>query len=240
MSSKQVSPLTGAIILAGFIAIGITVLFFVRGKLLSQEHGSHHEPSWKSVHAQPHKDVEPDTQPRTVLTAFESSPRPGAKVRTLREFYSRRAYAGAPPVIGHDVEFDGVMNDDCLSCHKDGGFVPEYNAYTPVTPHPEMDNCRQCHVPQTVEEGFVKTDWIQPDLPKRGRQAIPGGPLLIPHSLQFRENCLACHAGPHAVVEIKTSHPERQNCQQCHVVDRDLPPFKSLLETRVDLADVEK
>lgn len=242
MSSKQASPLTGAIILAGFIAIGMTVLFSVRAKLQSQDHESHagHHPSWATAHAAPHAAEEVAAQPRMALTAHESNPRPGAKVRTLREYYSRRAYAGAPPVIAHDVEFDGVINDDCLSCHKDGGYVPEYNAYTPVTPHPEMENCRQCHVPQTVENNFVKTEWIPPELPKRGRQAIPGGPLQIPHSLQFRENCLACHTGPQAVVEIRTSHPERLNCCQCHVPDRDIPPFKSRIDTRMELANAER
>ena len=237
MSSKQATPLTGAIILGGFVALALMVLFSVRGKLQSQPHESHHGSSWKSVHAQPHAVEEQGALPRTVLASYESTPRPGAKVRTLREFYSRRAYPGAPPVIAHDVQFDGVMNDDCLSCHKDGGFVPEYNAYTPVTPHPEMQNCRQCHVAQTVEEGFVKTEWVMPTLPKRGRQAIPGGPLQIPHPLQFRENCLACHAGPQAVVEIKTSHPERQNCQQCHVRDQDILPFQSKIDPRMELAD---
>jgi cytochrome c-type protein NapB len=238
MSSKQATPLTGAIILGGFVALALMVLFSVRGKLQSQSHESHHSSSWKTVHAQRHMVEEWGTQPRAVLASYESTPRPGAKVRTLKEFYSRRAYPGAPPVIAHEVQFDGVINDDCLSCHKDGGFVPEYNAYTPVTPHPEMQNCRQCHVAQTVEEGFVKTEWVMPTLPKRGRQAIPGGPLQIPHPLQFRENCLACHAGPQAVVEIRTSHPERQNCQQCHVVASDLPLYTSLIDPR--MAHVEK
>lgn len=241
MSSKQASPLTGALILAGFIAIGMTVLFTVRGKLQAQSHEAHaeHHPSWATTHAAPHVE-EAVAQPRAALTVYESAPRPGAKVRTLREYYSRRAYAGAPPIIPHAVENDGVINDDCLSCHQDGGYVPEYNAYTPITPHPEMGNCRQCHVPQTVEGLFVATEWMQPDLPKRGRQSIPGGPLQIPHPLQFRENCLACHAGPQAVVEIRSSHPERENCQQCHVVDHDIPPFKSKIDTRMDLAHVEK
>ncbi len=238
MSSKKATPLTGAIILGGFVALALVVLFSVRGMLQSQSHDSHHGSSWKEVHAQPHVAVAPVAQPRAVLASCESTPRPGAKVRTLREFYSRRAYPGAPPVIAHDVQFDGVINDDCLSCHKDGGFVPEYNAYTPVTPHPEMGNCRQCHVAQTDDGLFKETEWADSMLPKRGRQAIPGGPLQIPHPLQFRENCLACHAGPQAVVEIRTSHPERENCQQCHVVDHDLPPYKSLIDPR--MAHVEK
>jgi len=241
MSAKQASPLTGAIILAGFIAIGMTVLFTVRGKLQAGE--SHTEPhaTWATSHAAPHAVVDVAAPPRTAQPAYESVPRPGAKVRTLHEFYSRRAYAGAPPIIPHAVENDGVINDSCLSCHQDGGYVPEYNAYTPVTPHPEMGNCRQCHVEQVVEGLFAGgTEWTQPNLPKRGQQSIPGGPLQIPHTLQFRENCLACHAGPQAVVEIRSSHPERENCLQCHVVDRDVPPFKSLIDTRMELAHAEK
>jgi nitrate reductase cytochrome c-type subunit len=242
MSSKQASPLTGALILAGFIALGMTVLFTVRAKLQSKGHesdGAHHA-SWATVHAEPHAVAEAVEQPRVLLTAHQSNPRPGAKTRTLKQYYSRRAYPGAPPVIPHEVVVDGVINDDCLDCHEDGGYDPAFEAYTPITPHPEMENCRQCHVSQLVENEFVETEWIFPELPKRGRQAIPGGPLLIPHSLQMRENCLACHAGPHAVVEIKTSHPERQNCQQCHVPDRDIPPFQSKIDTRMELADAEQ
>ena len=242
MSSKNASPLSGFLIISGFTVIGVSVLFGVNAKLNSSESHTDHHPVWASEHVAPHHAVAPANvaPPKAALTVHESVPRPGAKVRTLKEYYSRRAYAGAPPIIPHAVEFDGVINDDCLACHKDGGFVPEYNAYTPVTPHPEMDNCRQCHVPQLTEGLFVATEWIQPTLPKRGQQSIPGGPLQIPHPLQFRENCLACHAGPHAVVEIRSSHPERENCLQCHVVDQNVPPFKSLIDTRVELADAEK
>ena len=242
MSSKQASPLTGAIILAGFIAVGVTVLFSIRGTLQSQDHEAHagHHPSWAVARAAPHAVEETIAQPRTALTVYESTPRPGAKVRTLREFYSRRAYPGAPPIIPHTVENDGVISDDCLACHMDGGYVPEYNAYTPITPHPEMGNCRQCHVTQLVDTDFVPTAWVSLDPPKRGQQSIPGGPLQIPHPLQFRENCLACHAGPQAVVEIRSSHPERENCLQCHVVDRNVPLFKSQIDTRMDLANAEK
>jgi nitrate reductase cytochrome c-type subunit len=242
MSTKPASPLTGAIILAGFIVVGLAVMFTVRGKLQSQEHGaaSAHHASWAETHSDHAEEVEVEAVPRAVLASYEPALRPGAKVRTLREFYSRRAYPGAPPIIPHAVQDDGVINDGCLTCHKDGGYVPEYNAYTPITPHPDMGNCRQCHVTQLVDTDFVPTEWVVPMPPKRGRQAIPGGPLLIPHALQMRENCLACHTGPQAVVEIRSSHPERENCLQCHVVDRDVPPFKSIIDTRMELADAEK
>jgi cytochrome c-type protein NapB len=42
-------------------------------------------------------------------------------------------------------------------------------------------------------------------------------PPLIPHDLQLRGNCLACHAGPGGVEEIRSTHPERANCRQCHL-----------------------
>ena len=47
--------------------------------------------------------------------------------------------------------------------------------------------------------------------------ALEESPPVIPHQLQMRENCLACHAGPGAPKEIRVSHPERINCRQCHV-----------------------
>jgi hypothetical protein len=42
-------------------------------------------------------------------------------------------------------------------------------------------------------------------------------PPTIPHKMLMRENCLACHSGPAAREEIRTSHPERERCRQCHV-----------------------
>ena len=46
----------------------------------------------------------------------------------------------------------------------------------------------------------------------------PGqSPPAIPHDLQLRGNCLACHSGPAAVAQIRVAHPERADCRQCHV-----------------------
>jgi cytochrome c-type protein NapB len=33
----------------------------------------------------------------------------------------------------------------------------------------------------------------------------------------MRENCTACHDGPAAREEIRTPHPERVRCRQCHL-----------------------
>ncbi|WP_299535629.1 nitrate reductase cytochrome c-type subunit [Ulvibacterium sp.] len=139
--------------------------------------------------------------------------------RTIATYYDNRAYPGAPPSIPHPVsEKMGIGGNNCLQCHENGGFVEKFNAYAPVTPHPEMINCKQCHIEQQVQRTFVATDFYKKPAPEIGvNNALPGSPPVIPHQLQMRENCLACHAGPSAVKEIWVSHPERVNCRQCHV-----------------------
>jgi cytochrome c-type protein NapB len=139
--------------------------------------------------------------------------------RTLDKFDSRRAYPGAPPVIPHPLLEDKTMGGaGCLGCHREGGFVPVYKAYAPVTPHPDYMNCRQCHVPQKDEPAFGGgSNWQKISGPAVKQAAMPGAPPPIPHALQMRNNCVACHGGPGAVAEIRTPHPERANCRQCHV-----------------------
>jgi cytochrome c-type protein NapB len=107
--------------------------------------------------------------------------------------------------------------NNCLSCHRDGGFVPPFEAYAPVTPHPQLGNCRQCHVPNKEKGTFRASMWEKIPGPPIDGEALVGGPPPMPHELQMRENCVACHAGPGAVAEIRTPHPERVNCRQCHV-----------------------
>lgn len=139
--------------------------------------------------------------------------------RTLDKFDSRRAFPGAPPVIPHPLLEDRTIGGKgCLGCHRDGGFVPSLKAYAPVTPHPDLENCRQCHVPQEKETLFAGGNkWEKISAPMVKQEAMPGAPPPIPHSLQMRGNCVACHGGPGAVAEIRTPHPERSNCRQCHV-----------------------
>ena len=139
--------------------------------------------------------------------------------RTLATYYNNRAYPGAPPSIPHSVkEKLGMGGNVCLQCHQNGGFVQKFNAYAPVTPHPEMVNCKQCHVEQLTDSDFMTTDFYKKPAPKVGvNNALPGSPPVMPHQLQMRENCLACHAGPAAVKELWVDHPERVNCRQCHV-----------------------
>lgn len=138
--------------------------------------------------------------------------------RTLDGFYRRRAYPGAPPPVPHPVA-DGrsIGGRSCLVCHGDGGWVPAFTAYAPVTPHPELASCLQCHV-ASGRAGPFRASTFAPPSPPSSAAALPGSPPPIPHALQLRESCLACHAGPSAVREIRTTHPERVNCRQCHVL----------------------
>ncbi len=138
--------------------------------------------------------------------------------RTLNGYYELRQYPGSPPRVPHAVplSFSGDTLK-CLSCHGRGGYDATLDAYAPVTPHPEYESCFQCHVPWRTEKLFVETDWQSIEPPKLGESEMGGSPPLIPHSLQLREDCIACHAGPAAVAEIRVEHASRGNCRQCHV-----------------------
>ena len=154
--------------------------------------------------------------------------------RSLETYYNNKAFHGAPPSIPHVVEDERNMGGNaCLKCHENGGFVEKFQAYTPVTPHPEMVNCRQCHVPQHTNGLFKGTDFQKIDAPEVGiNNALEGSPPVIPHQIQMHENCLSCHAGPAAPREIRVTHPERVNCRQCHVTNNkemtDIGVFKRM------------
>ena len=145
----------------------------------------------------------------------------GAVSRSTEQRALGRAYDGAPPTIPHDVG-----SGSCVTCHDADGSVIAGVGVAPASPHGEsaasgaMRRCRQCHVPVTVEAAFVVSRFTGlRQGPWRGQRATPGAPPTIPHTLQLRGECLTCHAGPGARAEIRTTHPERVRCRQCHVPD---------------------
>lgn len=163
-------------------------------------------------------------------------------VRSLDMYRLRRPYPGAPPRIPHGLTVEEFRASICNICHLRGGWVARFNTYAPVTPHPEFSSCMQCHVaqsglvgkplpttgdsdacqqchtdPDALPEIFVELDWQTVPWPDMGVQTLPESPQRIPHDFQTRSNCLACHSGPGAVVDLRTDHPERVNCRQCHV-----------------------
>ncbi len=152
--------------------------------------------------------------------AFLQRPNMGATSTNLEEYYKRRAFPGAPPIIPHPTEEAHSMGgNDCLQCHQNGGYVDEYKAFAPITPHTEYINCKQCHLPVNTTGVFKPNRWKKTDAPEAKQQALLGSPPIIPHSLEMRNNCLACHAGPSAPAEIRVSHPDRVNCRQCHALN---------------------
>jgi len=189
---------------------------------------------------------------RTQPAQFGADPDPELQVRahrrTLTVHHRLRAYPGAPPRIPHGLTEQEFKGGRCNTCHQRGGYVERFATYAPMTPHPEMGQCLQCHVaddrlvglPVSPADGtpvcaqchvlsaitapppqFVAIDWPEPRWLSLGQAAFPGAPPSIPHRLEFRGNCVACHAGMGAVYEIRTSHPDRANCRQCHVRDAD-------------------
>jgi cytochrome c-type protein NapB len=139
----------------------------------------------------------------------------------------RRLYDGAPPVIAHE-DF-GI---ECTRCHAAGGIEIEGVGYAPPLPHGDTQGlsdesrCRQCHVFAVADGVFVENDFVglRQDL-RVGRRLHVDAPPTIPHKVFMRENCVACHTGPAAREEIRTSHPERVRCRQCHVPVTTLGKF---------------
>ncbi len=150
---------------------------------------------------------------------YEQQPIDPKHERDLEQYYHNRAFYGGPPTIPHPVDEMNMGSKACLKCHQNGGYVDQYKSYAPVTPHPDKINCRQCHVPQKVNSLFVPSSWHKNQSTKIHNQALVGSPPIIPHPIQLRENCMACHAGPTAPKEIRTTHPQRVNCRQCHVIN---------------------
>jgi len=141
---------------------------------------------------------------------------------------ARRAFDGAPPVIPH-APFGGVT---CMSCHTERGIdVPDVG-FAPAMPHEgtgglsAVANCQQCHLFQADTESFRESSFEGfRRKSRRGTRQHSDAPPVMPHSLFMHENCLACHSGPGSRQEIRTTHPERENCTQCHLGNTKPKPF---------------
>ena len=171
-----------------------------------------------------------------------------AHPRTLATFRSLRAYPGAPPSVPHGLTAEEFRNGGCNTCHERGGFSQRFGAYAPVAPHPELQPCLQCHAgtselmdlplpgadPDALcrqchaaiasrRAAMTELNWRPAPWPALANVSELSGPPPIPHDLQMRTNCLTCHVGAGAVEELRTDHPERINCRQCHVVPLSEP-----------------
>lgn len=145
----------------------------------------------------------------------------------------RRAFSGAPPVVPHAIDERNAQA--CMACHGDGFKVGQVIA--PKMSHHYLANCIQCHV-----EGVQNAPWALASAeapesqfvgmaePGRGERIGPGAPPTIPHAVWMRSDCATCH-GSLGKEGLRTSHPWRVNCTQCHAPSRgfdwsplDVPP----------------
>lgn len=155
--------------------------------------------------------------------------RPDATKTAAAERAVRRAFDGAPPVIPHEP-----LGAACTSCHNQRGLAVPDLGFAPPSPHEEttgmsaISRCQQCHVSRRGDGFFAETEFagFAQDL-RRGRRLHDLAPPVIPHKVFMRENCQACHTGPAAREEIRTTHPERTRCRQCHLEQRTTREFEA-------------
>ncbi|MBI5032428.1 MAG: cytochrome c3 family protein [Chloroflexi bacterium] len=122
------------------------------------------------------------------------------------------AQSGGPPSIPHSLEGRG----DCVTCHATG------LAGAPKSPadHTGRTNemCQMCHKPGPASSSASSTRAPVAGTPQPTKPAA-GGPPKIPHPLQNRENCLACHqSGIGGAPKVPADHTGRTvaTCQGCH------------------------
>lgn len=133
----------------------------------------------------------------------------------------RRAFNGAPPTVPHPI--DQTSAKSCLACH--GAGARSQSLRIPQMSHKFYVNCTQCHVESSPSFAkpieFRKNSFVGLAAPKAGPRAYSKAPPQIPHTTWMRSNCLSCHgnAGSHG---MKTTHPWRTNCTQCHAPSSDL------------------
>lgn len=149
------------------------------------------------------------------------NPRFASKAFLRAKRQSRRAYDGAPPVVPHPIAQGTAAS--CLACHSQATQIGDVIA--PAISHPAYTSCTQCH----VSEKGLGSRWNTAEFdlhsgnqfagehtPKPVERAYPDAPTTIPHPIHMRQNCLSCH-GELGTSPIRTTHPERQSCTQCHV-----------------------
>lgn len=139
------------------------------------------------------------------------------KTQALRARAERRAFDGAPPTIPHAIAQMGPP--DCLTCHRTGARIA--GRVAPRMSHQVLESCTQCHVvasdPRPVASTPPAPDntFVGVPSPTGGERAWPGAPPTIPHATTMRSECSSCH-GTLGQKGMRTTHPQRQSCTQCH------------------------
>jgi cytochrome c-type protein NapB len=156
---------------------------------------------------------------RPALTDTPAAVTDTARAAALARRAERRAYDGAPPTIPHPIA--QMASPNCLTCHARGMNIGTRTA--PAICHEVHASCTQCHVvserpmPSTALEGgppFADNSFVGLEAPTHGERASPVAPPTIPHATRMRSECRSCHG---VLAEgLRTSHPWRESCVQCH------------------------
>ena len=159
---------------------------------------------------------------RTATVSLEGT----SKADDLKARANLRAYDGAPPTIPHAVRQSSAA--ECLACH-DAGMQLRGRVARPMS-HAPYASCTQCHV---VAEAPMPGPTLAPDAtfatntfvglasPVAGPRAWDIAPPVIPHRQFMRERCMSCH-GPNGRDAMRSTHPDRQQCVQCHAAQSGL------------------
>ncbi len=144
------------------------------------------------------------------------------RAQAISDRAARRAFDGAPPVVPHPIVQDSAAS--CLACHGPGLVIKDKVASR--MSHAPYASCTQCHVPAGGPEipnvgsellaALAENDFNGLAASQKGTRAWAQAPPTIPHSTLMRTDCMSCH-GPQGLFGLRTPHPDRQSCLQCHV-----------------------
>lgn len=147
------------------------------------------------------------------MAEIEIAPEQKTFALALRE--QNRAFNGAPPTIPHPI--DQMSTQACMVCHGEG--IKTESLRVSKMSHQFLENCTQCHVENAPRHMpaflFRENSFLGLPAPTGGPRAFEGAPPMIPHSTWMRVDCMSCH-GFTGVQGIRSTHPWRKNCQQCH------------------------
>lgn len=139
-----------------------------------------------------------------------------ARMRSIEQRSTLRAYEGAPPVIPHPIADLNVQT--CRACHATG--LRAGDKVSRMVSHTYLVNCTQCHVEASPP---LPVDEPEPQNSFTGRfasgyggtRAWTGAPPVVPHTIFMRTNCVSCH-GEYGYDGWRPDHLARTNCIQCH------------------------
>ncbi len=92
---------------------------------------------------------------------------------------------------------------------------PDGLADDPDVSRPEQSTPYQLAKNALMQTGVVDNGFVGLAAPTGGPRAYAGAPPQIPHSTWMRSDCHSCH-GVAGQLGMRSTHPWRQSCEQCH------------------------